>query len=680
MTGSARETTSPLPSIHSSVKSIDAGTLELGVKSAWTCDKTFVTGVEGTESLRAEPPTSGHGDLSSTEVNSSKPRTRALDAPIETSTPFLNDEINEIEILPVTPDYEDSKSWILSPILGSIDEHSRSRIRYGHPMDEPINSPRINPLRASITLDQGCTPCLSEILSWADSTENDGLGEILDFPVLSPVSHPTSLTTDQHILSDDKGKKVNRSEKQEPETQEEFKGQADLIDELNERVRELEKLVIQSQTREEEARKQVTKARRAPTVSKQALCTRNDEDTPPKVQTREAPTEKYDVENTRFQRALSILPPTSSVKKAMLGSQREPPDPGSPDDSPDDDEHSSTESSSDEDAIPVKLRRPQMTHPGNLADTASDVDEREMVRQFWMNCKPYIKASLVDKGYEPNTISMDVIEKKALRTERVFLENTKDPNILLALNPTLAAGTNIRSAALEEGLVHGLYGMAIKPFSDSEPSTMTHLEAVNRTLLALYNAVPLATDEVHDPLYDPFSKDQSTLLNWGGPDTYLLKDKHNDDLYIIYYGQMCDPEFNPAAWLLDLKLRYYSDLILSTKDVRTPSWSITREEYLRLLPRLSISLSDDECESVWDDPSTPCEDDISLMGLEAHLSAQDDADNLYCGVSSSLLPDVRSIQHNAARPKTSTRLLPRSLVVVILQWLKKVSQCLRIFK
>jgi hypothetical protein len=75
----------------------------------------------------------------------------------------------------------------------------------------------------------------------------------------------------------------------------------------------------------------------------------------------------------------------------------------------------------------------------NLAETAGDVDEREMVRQFWMNCQPYIKASLVDKGYEPNTISLDMIERKALRTERAFAENAKDPNILLALNPTLAA-------------------------------------------------------------------------------------------------------------------------------------------------------------------------------------------------------------------------------------------------
>ncbi|KAG1799667.1 hypothetical protein EV424DRAFT_1267612, partial [Suillus variegatus] len=39
----------------------------------------------------------------------------------------------------------------------------------------------------------------------------------------------------------------------------------------------------------------------------------------------------------------------------------------------------------------------------NIADMVGNINEREMVRQFWMNCQPYIRALLVDKGYEPNT-------------------------------------------------------------------------------------------------------------------------------------------------------------------------------------------------------------------------------------------------------------------------------------
>jgi hypothetical protein len=34
-----------------------------------------------------------------------------------------------------------------------------------------------------------------------------------------------------------------------------------------------------------------------------------------------------------------------------------------------------------------------------------------------MNCLPYIKASLVDKGYEPSTVSLEILEQKSLRTD-----------------------------------------------------------------------------------------------------------------------------------------------------------------------------------------------------------------------------------------------------------------------
>jgi hypothetical protein len=81
-----------------------------------------------------------------------------------------------------------------------------------------------------------------------------------------------------------------------------------------------------------------------------------------------------------------------------------------------------------------------LQHLRNLTDTAGDVDEQEVVRQFWLNCQPYIKASLVDKGYKPNTVSLDMIEQKVLRTKCTFAEDVRDPNVLLALNPTLAVG------------------------------------------------------------------------------------------------------------------------------------------------------------------------------------------------------------------------------------------------
>ncbi|KAG0696473.1 hypothetical protein DFH29DRAFT_1004549 [Suillus ampliporus] len=130
---------------------------------------------------------------------------------------------------------------------------------------------------------------------------------------------------------------------------------------------------------------------------------------------------------------------------------------------------------------------------------------------------------------------------------------------------------DIRSAALEEGLANGLYGMAISSSFDPDSTATRHLIAADRTLAHLYRA------------------NRFTLLNWGGPDTYLLKDKHNDDSYIIYYEQMSDPEFDPAIWLLDLKLKNYNDLIFTAADIKAPSWSMSREEHFskKSIPYLS---------------------------------------------------------------------------------------------
>ncbi|KAG2127164.1 uncharacterized protein EDB93DRAFT_1109452 [Suillus bovinus] len=43
----------------------------------------------------------------------------------------------------------------------------------------------------------------------------------------------------------------------------------------------------------------------------------------------------------------------------------------------------------------------------NPADMVGDVDEKEMVHQFWMNCQPYIRASLVGKRLSITAPTMD---------------------------------------------------------------------------------------------------------------------------------------------------------------------------------------------------------------------------------------------------------------------------------
>jgi hypothetical protein len=76
----------PLSSNQASERSVDAGTLELGVESTWTRDETFVTVAEQSGSLRVEPSTSDQ--LSAVTAEG------ALGAPPNPSTPLTN--VNEV--------------------------------------------------------------------------------------------------------------------------------------------------------------------------------------------------------------------------------------------------------------------------------------------------------------------------------------------------------------------------------------------------------------------------------------------------------------------------------------------------------------------------------------------------------------------------------------------------------
>ncbi|KAG2343174.1 hypothetical protein BDR05DRAFT_948285 [Suillus weaverae] len=90
MSASAPDNSSPLTSPPMSMKSVDVGTLKLGVESAWTQDDTFVTGIDQSESIHAEAPSSGPIDQTMSDLGAAETAVGALDAPVTSST-LLND-------------------------------------------------------------------------------------------------------------------------------------------------------------------------------------------------------------------------------------------------------------------------------------------------------------------------------------------------------------------------------------------------------------------------------------------------------------------------------------------------------------------------------------------------------------------------------------------------------------
>ncbi|KAG1880731.1 hypothetical protein C8R48DRAFT_668136 [Suillus tomentosus] len=113
--------------------------------------------------------------------------------------------------------------------------------------------------------------------------------------------------------------------------------------------------------------------------------------------------------------------------------------------------------------------------------------------------------------------------------------------------------------------------MAVGLEGENESDVVDTLTIISRTIAQLKLGVPLPMDEIYDPLYEPTGKDRFSISLHGGPNTYLLSNKHNYDDYIIYLEQMADPAFDVMSWLINNKLHNYDDLVLTKSSLR-PTW------------------------------------------------------------------------------------------------------------
>lgn len=324
---------SPLHSTHPSAVSDDAGALELGVESAWTRNDSFVAGADRDSSRWGEPPTDRLRDLGGAECSPRESPVLALEAPDASSTPVPTGSDDVKSLTPL---------MVASPLGGTVKN-----------------------------------------LSWAELPDDGELGDVPQFPLLSP-SRPSSPSTPR-IPAELKGKGVDRCERPDSADPDEslrklwddndrrLNENERVVADLRNQVRDLERMVMTSQVREEEALRLVKEAYRAPTVSPGWSGTRVEpirhvsikieepkvaralESVKSSITAGPAPSVADPVQpgnygtpqskepNIRYGRASSLLPASSSVRRAITGN-----DPG--DDSPsssssDDDEHSSTESS-----------------------------------------------------------------------------------------------------------------------------------------------------------------------------------------------------------------------------------------------------------------------------------------------------------------------------------------------
>ncbi|KAG1793082.1 uncharacterized protein HD556DRAFT_1308813 [Suillus plorans] len=232
--------------------SVDTGTLDLGVDSAWTRGNEVTAGVERSLSQRAEPPTS--------DQLSSDSWLGALGAPskLSLSAPGISD------------DGEGSAPMSISPILGSVVGLHTSRIVVGE----------INKIDATST-DEEINTMPSAHMSWFDLPDDDELGEVPEFPVLYPsvrALESTPQIIEELLVTSDKlerklgNEKTHRDERTEQWATEatrqrvpkETRGLGNvpieeqlLVDSLKDKIRQLENLVLESRLREERSHRQI---------------------------------------------------------------------------------------------------------------------------------------------------------------------------------------------------------------------------------------------------------------------------------------------------------------------------------------------------------------------------------------------------------------------------------------
>ncbi|KAG1811960.1 hypothetical protein EV424DRAFT_1542275, partial [Suillus variegatus] len=339
----------------------------------------------------------------------------------------------------------------------------------------PTSGPIIGRLRTFMSPDSNNIPRLQAVFDWSEITDDEELGDVPEFPVLKP--SPTASESKPEISKDypEKNKEqpklstltshlrdwtdfdediaeLNRPGENESDeslrrlwdddnragsiriqnfalkgfrkaAKEDYAEKCEEVNGLLDRVKELERLVIEAQTREEMAQQLVREAQRAPRpdpppdsappaatppldkamdMDEQCHATMIDDD-PPSM--REPTGDRPVKENTRFWRASSLLPNKSSVKRAIIGG--DPSDPDSSESLPEsdaDDDHSSTESSDGESKRSSKERKvlkvsscskqsrkdkkKLRTSPAFLAGTASEDDDSDDFNSKLLHLEP----------------------------------------------------------------------------------------------------------------------------------------------------------------------------------------------------------------------------------------------------------------------------------------------------
>ncbi|KAG1825385.1 hypothetical protein EV424DRAFT_1345734 [Suillus variegatus] len=335
MSASTPDNLSPLTSIPESTESVDAGALELGVESAWTHDDNSVTGLEQSKSVQAEPPSSEPTNQTGSDLVARSPAVETLEVPQASNIPLLDNEENIPKNSPYESEGLGSEAMSISPPNNHFENPGSQDIRY--PQIGLLESLRYQ-RQSRYTEENEPEDKTPSVSRWANYPEDDHeIGEVPKYLV------DESRASTPRIPSELKGKSVEMFEmcrnNDELDLPPDKTAHQQEVDDLRERICKLKRFVRQSQ--------------KAPDATQITCVQEKPKRISRSIKLEEVPhsdlREKMPVDS-RYQRASSVLPAESSVKRAMLGHSlrtQDHEDPYAVFES-EIDEHSSTESDNDE--------------------------------------------------------------------------------------------------------------------------------------------------------------------------------------------------------------------------------------------------------------------------------------------------------------------------------------------
>ncbi|KAF9234317.1 hypothetical protein BU15DRAFT_79141 [Melanogaster broomeanus] len=115
----------------------------------------------------------------------------------------------------------------------------------------------------------------------------------------------------------------------------------------------------------------------------------------------------------------------------------------------------------------------------------------------------------------------------------------------------------------------GLVMLEVSKYTETvEERSLKDQILVDSTLARLFQAVPLALDEEHNPRVSPYSEDRFSMLRITN-EPFILTDWHTSETHELFREDLMNPSFDVVHWLFKQKAMRFEELLRVPEEPRT---------------------------------------------------------------------------------------------------------------